>query len=82
VAIAFGVVYGIVTIIGLADGEDVPGLFPVNPADNVLHIALTALGLVTGFMSRGRDDVPGGEPRTVGDKRFDRERQGARTGAR
>jgi len=82
VAIAFGVVYGIVTIIGLIDGEDVLGLFPVNPGDNVLHIALTALGLIAGFMSRGSDDVPGNEPRTVGDTRFDRERQGARTGAR
>jgi hypothetical protein len=28
-------------IIGLVDGEDVLGLFPVNPADNVLHIVLT-----------------------------------------
>jgi hypothetical protein len=52
VAIAFAVVYGIVTIIGLIDGEDVLGLIPVNPADNVLHIALTALGLIAGFMSR------------------------------
>jgi hypothetical protein len=71
VAIAFGLVYGIVTIIGLADGETVLGLLPVNPADNVLHIALSVLGLVTGFMSRGRDDVPLDEPRTVGEKRRD-----------
>jgi hypothetical protein len=69
VAIAFGVVYGIVTIIGLIDGKTVLGLLPVNPADNVLHIALSALGLITGFMSRGSDDVPADEPRTVGDKR-------------
>jgi Domain of unknown function (DUF4383) len=65
-AIAFGVVYGIVTIIGLIDGDTVLGLLPVNPADTVLHIALSALGLITGFMSRGRDDVPANEPRTVG----------------
>jgi Domain of unknown function (DUF4383) len=69
VAIAFGVVYGIVTIIGLIDGKTVLGLLPVNPADNVLHIALSLLGLITGFMSRGSDDVPANEPRTVGDKR-------------
>ena len=72
VAIAFGLVYGVVTIIGLIDGKDVLGLIPVNPADNVLHIALSALGLITGFMSRGRDDVPADEPRTVGDKGSDR----------
>ena len=69
VAIAFGAVYGIVTIIGLIDGQTVLGLLPVNAADNVLHIALSALGLITGFMSRGSDDVPANEPRTVGDKR-------------
>jgi hypothetical protein len=66
VAIGFGLVYGLVTIIGLIDGQDVLGIIPVNPADNVLHIALSALGLITGFMSRGSDDVPLDEPRTVG----------------
>jgi hypothetical protein len=40
-ALSFGVIYGFVTVIGLIDGEDVLGLFPVNPADNVLHIVLT-----------------------------------------
>jgi len=69
IAIAFGLVYGVVTIIGLIDGKDVLGLIPVNSADNVLHIALSVLGLVAGFMSRGSDDVPANEPRTVGDKR-------------
>ncbi len=66
VALVFGIVYGAVALIGLIDGEDVFGLIPVNPADNILHIALSALGLITGFISRGRDDVPAGEPRTVG----------------
>ena len=55
VALAFGLVYGVVTVIGLIDGNDVLGLIPVNPADNVLHIALSALGIVTGLMSRGDD---------------------------
>jgi hypothetical protein len=75
VAIGFGLVYGIVTIIGLIDGEDVLGLIPVNSADNILHIALSALGLITGLRSRGSDDVPANEPRTVGGTR---ERAGAR----
>jgi hypothetical protein len=82
VAIAFGLVYGVVTIIGLIDGKDVLGLIPVNPADNVLHIALSTLGLIAGFMSRGSDDVPRNEPRTVGEERFDRERDTAGTSAR
>jgi hypothetical protein len=66
VALAFGLVYGLVTIIGLIDGSDVLGLIPVNPADNILHIALSALGIITALISRGSDDVPAGEPRTVG----------------
>jgi hypothetical protein len=53
VALAFGVVYGLVAIIGLIDGNDVLGIIPVNPADNILHIALSALGILSGLMSRG-----------------------------
>ena len=56
VALAFGVVYGIVTIIGLIDGNDVLGIIPVNAADNVLHIVLSVLGIVAGLASRGDDD--------------------------
>jgi len=40
-ALSFGAIYAVVTVIGLADGEDVLGVFPVNAADNVLHILLT-----------------------------------------
>src|SRR5918998_1367860 len=47
-AISFGAIYGLVTVIGLIDGKDVLGLFPVNPADNVLHIVLTAAALAAG----------------------------------
>ncbi len=53
--IAFGAVYGIVTLIGLIDGETVLGLIPVNPADNVLHIALTVAALLAGFASSDDD---------------------------
>jgi Domain of unknown function (DUF4383) len=56
VAIAFGVVYGLVAIIGLVDGTDVLGLLPVNAADNVLHIALSALGVLTGVISTHDED--------------------------
>jgi hypothetical protein len=55
VAIGFGLVYGVVAIIGLIDGEDVLGLIPINSADNLLHIALAALGVITGLISRADD---------------------------
>ena len=55
VAIVFGLTYGLVTLIGLIDGNDMLGILPVNPADNILHSALTALGLGTGLVSPGND---------------------------
>lgn len=55
VALGFGLVYGLVAIIGLVDGEDVLGLIPINSADNMLHIALAALGIITGLISRDDD---------------------------
>ena len=79
VALAFGVVYGVVALIGLIDGGDVLGIIPVNGADNVLHIALSALGILTGLMSRGDGhrgtrDTPGVEHRR--DRVGDRDRVG------
>jgi hypothetical protein len=55
VALGFGLVYGLVAVIGLVDGEDVLGLIPINSADNLLHIALAALGILTGVISRDDD---------------------------
>ena len=49
--IGFGLVYGLVTIIGLIDGNDVLGLIPVNPADNVLHLVLSVLGIASALVS-------------------------------
>jgi hypothetical protein len=51
-AFAFGAIYGVVTLIGLIDGKDVLGLFPVNPADNVLHILLTAAAFGAALAAR------------------------------
>ena len=51
VALAFGIVYGLVAVIGLIDGNDVLGLIPVNPADNILHIALSLVGIVAALAS-------------------------------
>jgi hypothetical protein len=50
-ALGFGAVYLLVTIIGFADGSDVIGLIPVNGADNVLHLAIAALGIAAGLAS-------------------------------
>jgi hypothetical protein len=54
IALGFGLVYGLVAIIGLIDGSDVIGLIPVNGADNILHVALAALGIVAGLISKAR----------------------------
>jgi hypothetical protein len=79
VALGFGLVYGLVAIIGLIDGEDVLGLIPINSADNVLHIALAALGIITGLISRDDDR---GRGSTVlerdSDHRFERDTATAR----
>jgi hypothetical protein len=55
VALGFGLVYAVVAVIGLVDGEDVLGLIPINSADNLLHIGLAALGIITGLISRDDD---------------------------
>ena len=55
ITLGFGLTYGIVTVIGLIDGQDVLGLFPVNPADNVLHILLTVAAIGASLVSRADD---------------------------
>ena len=61
-ALGFGIVYGVVTLWGFIDGNTVLGLLPVNTADNLLHLAIAATGIVAGLVSdserheaRGRD---------------------------
>ncbi len=51
-AIGFGVLYAVVTLIGVVDGDNVLGLIPVNAADNVLHAVLAVLGLGAGLATR------------------------------
>jgi hypothetical protein len=51
VAIAFGVVYLLVTIIGFIQGDNVLGIIPVNTADNFLHVAISLLGIGAGLAS-------------------------------
>jgi Domain of unknown function (DUF4383) len=64
VCLIFGITYGLVTLIGLIDGDTVLGLIPVNPADNVLHIGLTVLALAFAFV-QGHDRDPAADRRTL-----------------
>lgn len=45
----FGVIYGVVTIVGFIQGNTVLGLIGVNMADNLLHLTITAVALYAGF---------------------------------
>lgn len=49
--IIFGLIYGLVTVLGFAMGGDIFGLLHVNGADNYLHLAIAASSLVVGFGS-------------------------------
>ena len=55
-AFGFGAVYAIVTLWGLIDGSSVLGIIPVNGPDNVLHLAIAAVGILAAVAS------PSGEP--------------------
>lgn len=78
VALTFGLVYGLVAIIGIIDGRDVLALIPVNGADHALHVALAALGIIAALVSKSRRTPHTGvhnPPSTteVGNGRFDRD---------
>jgi hypothetical protein len=45
----FGVVYGLVTIIGFVQKTTVLGIIDVNMADNFLHLAIALASLTLGF---------------------------------
>ncbi len=50
--ILFGLVYGLVTVVGFMNAGDILGLFMVNSADNYLHLVIAAVCLVVGFGSK------------------------------
>ncbi len=56
IALVFGVLYAIVTLIGLIDGNDILGFMPINPADNILHLVLSAAAILAALASRADDD--------------------------
>ena len=51
-ALGFGAVYLVVTIWGFITGDQVLWLIPVDTADNVLHLLISAAGLAAGLSSR------------------------------
>jgi Domain of unknown function (DUF4383) len=53
----FAGAYGLVTVIGWIDGDDVLGLFPTDLADNLLHTFLTLSALAFGLMSAPEGDL-------------------------
>ncbi|MDQ3588036.1 MAG: DUF4383 domain-containing protein [Actinomycetota bacterium] len=51
-ALGFGAVYLAVTIWGLIVGDQILfGLAPINPADNILHLAIAIAGIAAGLAS-------------------------------
>lgn len=57
IALAFGLVYVVVTVVGFVDGNDVLGFVPVNTVDNLVHAAIAGLGLLVALVSPA-DDRP------------------------
>ena len=63
VVLAFGLVYGLVTIIGMIDGDTVLGIIPVNGADNVLHLILSVAAIAAALASDSGHHTPRGAGR-------------------
>jgi uncharacterized membrane protein HdeD (DUF308 family) len=50
--IVFGIVYGIVAVVGFVNAGNILNIFTVNPADNYLHAAIALVCLGVGFGSK------------------------------
>ena len=53
----FGIAYLVVTIAGIAGGNDAFGLIPINPPDDVLHALLAVGALIASHLSKERRDA-------------------------
>lgn len=51
VALAFGVVYAAVAVLGFIDEKNVLDVVAVNPADNFLHVGIAAAGVIAALAS-------------------------------
>ena len=52
--LAFGVVYGLVAVLGFFQIHAVIDLLNLNMADNFLHLGISAVCLVAGALSKGK----------------------------
>ncbi len=52
-ALAFGLVYVVVTVWGFIDGNDIATIAPVNAPDNFLHLALAVVAILVGVSAGG-----------------------------
>jgi uncharacterized protein DUF4383 len=50
--LAFGTVYGLVTILGFLNVQPVVQMLNLNMADNLLHLAISAACLIVGMQSK------------------------------
>lgn len=53
----FGVVYAVVALAGVIQGDTVLGLFDVNAAENILHVVIAIVFLGIGFGSSDSHDT-------------------------
>lgn len=53
----FGVVYGLVAVLGLIQGGNVLGLIGVNMADNLLHVVIAGAALYAGFWMKEQSSM-------------------------
>ncbi len=52
-ALAFGVIYVVVTVWGFVDGSDIATIVPINAPDNFLHLALAVVAILIGVAAGG-----------------------------
>ena len=58
-ALVLGIVYLVVAIWGFADADPLGLFVHINPADNVLHVAIGVIGLVAATTTRTRNALAG-----------------------
>ncbi len=56
-ALGFGVVYALVTVLGLITTSPLLGLIPINGADNVLHLLIAVIG-IGAALATSREPAP------------------------
>ena len=50
----FGIVYGLITVLGIVMSGNILGLIMINMADTLLHVAITVVALYIGFGTKDK----------------------------